>query len=93
MSNLKYAVYEGCGRCKLNGACKKFKEKVNITFTKGEFADNWGDFVRVFKAGENVQGEAVIKDNTVYCASAKSNIYTEYEDFIRINHVIIKPIE
>ena len=36
MSNLKYAVYEGCGKCKLNGACKKFKEKVNMV-TKYDF--------------------------------------------------------
>lgn len=93
MSDLKYVVFEGCGKCKLNGACKEFRKKVSITFTKGELADNWGRIVRVFKAGETVKGEAVIKDNKVYCATAKSNIYPEYEDYVSINHTIIEPIE
>ncbi len=93
MSNLKYVQFKGCGNCKLSGACKKFKKKVNITFTKGERADNWGNFVTVFRAGETVQGEATIKDNKVYCASAKSNIYPRYEDFISINHALIEVID
>lgn len=93
MSNLKYAMFQGCGKCKLSGACKKYRKKVNITFTKGEQADNWGRYVTVFKAGEKVKGEAVIKNNKVYCATAQSNIHPEYEDFILINHTVIEPIE
>lgn len=88
--SLKYLKYSGCGNCKLAGACKQFKKKVNITFTKGERADCWGRFVTVFRAGETVQGEAVIKDDKVYCATAQSTIYEEYDDFIGINHVIIE---
>lgn len=40
--NFKYVQFKGCGACKLNGYCKKFRKKVKISFTKSEFADNWG---------------------------------------------------
>jgi hypothetical protein len=91
--SLKYWNYSGCGNCKLSGACKEFRKKVNITFTKDEKADCWGRFVTVFSKGEAVQGEAVIKEDKVYCASAQSTIYEEYEDFIGINNVIIELLE
>jgi hypothetical protein len=33
---------------------------------------------------------AVIRDNKVYCASAESNIYEGYDDFISLESVEIK---
>lgn len=87
---MKYLDYKGCGVCKLNGSCKEYKQKVNILFKKSEKADNWGRIVTVFSKGEKVEGEAVIKEDKVYCATAKSNIYEEYEDFIGLNNVDIE---
>lgn len=63
MSNLKYEMFQGCEKCKLNGACKEYRKKVNITFTKGEKANIGGRFVTVFKSGEKIKGEAIIKNN------------------------------
>lgn len=81
MSTLKYLQYEGCGKCKLNGACKEFEKEVNITFTKGQVADCFGRNIRVFNGGEKVSGTAVIKNNKVYCAIAKKSEYKTKEDF------------
>ncbi|MPM11358.1 hypothetical protein SDC9_57701 [bioreactor metagenome] len=90
---MKYLYFKGCGACKLNGSCKEYKKNVNITFDKSEKADNWGRIVTVFSKGETVRGEAVIKDDKIYCASAQSNIYEGYEDFIGLNHVTIEVLE
>ncbi len=88
--SLKYKQFRGCGHCKLNGDCKKYRKKVKITFTKSEYADNWGRRVEAFSVGEAVIGEAVIKENTVYCAVAESKIYKGYDDFIGLNHLIVE---
>lgn len=88
--------YNGCGNCELckqEVNCKDIHVPVNITFKKAEKADDWGRVVTVFKAGEAVQGEAVIKDNKVYCASARSNIYEGYEDFINTENADIELIK
>lgn len=88
--------YKGCGACILceEGIdCKKIHVPVEITFKKAQKADDWGRFVTVFSKDEKVTGKAVIRDNKVYCASAKSNIYEEYEDFISLENVEIKRIE
>ncbi|EOR20550.1 hypothetical protein A500_16470 [Clostridium sartagoforme AAU1] len=90
---MKYLDFKGCGACKLNESCKEYKKNVNITFDKSEKADNWGRIVTVFSKGETVRGEAVIKDDKIYCASAQSNIYEGYEDFIGLNHVTIEVLE
>lgn len=90
--DFRYVQFKGCGACKLNGCCKKFRKKVKISFTKSEFADNWGKKVRVFNAGETIIAEAVIKENTVYCITGKSKYYYGYEDFIGLNHIIIRKI-
>lgn len=95
MSKLVLKEYKGCGACALCGEkidCKKIDVPVTITFNKSEKADDWGHFVTVFRKGETVKGYAVIKDNEVYCASAKSNIYEEYEDFIGLENVDIEII-
>lgn len=90
---MKYLDYRGCGACKLSGACKEYKKNVNITFNKSERADNWGRIVTVFSKGETVKGEAVIKGDKVYCASAQSNLYEGYEDFIGLNNVTIEILD
>lgn len=87
---MKYLDYKGCGNCKLNGACKDFQRSVNIRFNKSERADNCGKIVTVFRKGEIVEGKAVIKDDKVYCASAKSNIYKGYYDFVGLNNITIE---
>lgn len=93
MNNLVFENFEGCGTCILCKEvpnCKKIHVPVEITFTKPQKADNWGRLVIVFDKGEKINGMAVIKDNKVYCASAKSNICEEYEDFIELKNVEIK---
>ncbi|BDR73654.1 hypothetical protein K144316041_23620 [Clostridium tetani] len=93
MSQLVLKEFKGCGACELckkNIDCKKLNVPVAITFNKSQKADDWGKFVTVFRKGETVKGYAVIKDNKVYCASAKSNIYEEYEDFIGLDNVDIE---
>lgn len=93
MSELILKEFKGCGACDLckeNVDCKKMNVLVSITFNKSQKADDWGKLVIVFRKGETVKGYAVIKDNEIYCASAKSNIYKEYEDFIGLENVLIK---
>ena len=95
MSKLILREFNGCGGCKLRGTdidCNSITVPVSITFNKPQKADNWGRLVTVFRKGETVKGDAVIKDNEVYCASAQSNIYEEYEDFIKLNNVDIEII-
>ena len=95
MSKLVLKEFKGCGACELckeDVNCKKFNVPVSITFNKAQKADDWGKFVTVFRNGEKVKGYAVIKDNKVYCASAKSNVYEGYEDFIQLENVNIKVI-
>lgn len=95
MDGLKIGNYTGCGNCVLcsdDCDCSKISVPVMITFLKSQQADNWGRFVTVFRQGEQVVGRAVIKDNLVYCASAESNIYENYEDFIFLNDVEIEEI-
>ncbi|MBN1074760.1 hypothetical protein DVV91_10435 [Clostridium botulinum] len=67
---------------------EEFEDYIEVDHVK-----DYVDFVTVFRAGETVQGEATIKANKVYCATAKSNIYHGYEDFISINHALIEVIE
>ncbi|MDD3040817.1 hypothetical protein [Bacteroides sp.] len=93
MAELVLGSYEGCGACDLcseNIDCRKMSVPVNITFLKSQQADNWGRFVTVFKKGEQIKGMAVIKDNKIYCASAESNLYEGYEDFISLENVEIE---
>lgn len=90
--DIKYLDYKGCGKCKLNGACEDYKKNVTIIFKKSEVADCWGRRVAVFLKGEMVKAQAVIKDNKVYCATAKSSRCRGYEDFIKINNVIIETL-
>lgn len=93
MTELIIGRFRGCGACKLieeNLECKKFFTQVEVAFKEAQMADNHGRLVTVFSKGEIVRGEAVIKDNIVYCVSAKSNIYGEYEDFIDLRNIEIK---
>lgn len=96
MADLKYMNYKGCGACELskqNIDCKKIHVLVKITFKKAERADCWGRMVTVFRKGESVQGHAVIKDNKVYCASAASNLYEEYEDFVGLENIKVELVK
>lgn len=93
MNKLILREFKGCGACNLckeEVDCKSFNTPISITFNKSQKADDWGRLVTVFSKGETVQGYAIIKDNEVYCASAKSNIYDEYEDFINLNNIDIE---
>lgn len=93
MDNLVFENFEGCGNCILRkevSDCKKIHVPVEITFSKPQEADNWGRLVTVFDKDETIIGMAVIKNNKVYCVSAKSNIYEGYEDFIELKNVEIK---
>lgn len=95
MNDLKYKNYEGCRDCELVGLninCKKLHVPVTITFNKVEKSDCWGRMVTVFRAGESVKGDAVIKDNTVYCASAESNIYEGYYDYVDTKNIKVESI-
>ena len=93
---VKCKKLNGCGKCELQGencSCMDYSVPVNITFKNKEKADNWGHIVTVFNKGETVLGYAVIKDGIGYCASARSNIYDEYEDFINPDNAEIELIE
>ncbi|AKL96643.1 hypothetical protein CACET_c31990 [Clostridium aceticum] len=93
MDKLIIGEFKGCGACDLckeNQDCRKMDEEVEITFKKSQKSDNWGKAVTVFSKGEIVTGRAVIKENRVYCASAKSNIFGGYEDFVSLENVEIK---
>lgn len=94
-SELVLGDFKGCGECELckeNCDCGKIDVPVKITFNKSQKADDWGRMVTVFRKGETIVGRAVIKDNKVYCASAESNIYDGYDDFISLEDVKIKRI-
>lgn len=97
MSKLNFVGISGsCGECKLGKEdcdCRKLKVPVRITFNKDEKADNWGHMVTVFRKGETVEGYAVVKDGIGYCASAASNIYDGYEDFVGTENADIELIE
>ena len=89
MENLELMNYMGCGMCdNVNGAkCVGKRSKVEITFKNDEYWDNGGRMVKVFHKGDVVEGEAIILDNKVYCASAESTIYKGIEDFIDLENV------
>lgn len=97
MSKLKFEGISGsCYDCKLNKEnchCSMFDVPVTITFNEDEKADCWGHMVTVFRKGETVKGKAVVKDGIGYCASAPSNIYDGYEDFISTDNADIELIE
>lgn len=88
-SNLVIKEFKGCGLCEIKGKCRGYKKNVNIKFNKSQKADNFGNFVTVFKKGDIVSGYATIKDNAVYCACAESNIYKGYCDFIKLEDIEI----
>lgn len=93
MSKLVFKEFNGCGLCDLRKEdcdCKKTDVEVEITFKKAQRADNWGTLVTVFSKGEKVKGRAVIKDNIIYCVSAKANTYEDYEDFVNTGNIDIK---
>ncbi|CAI3548011.1 hypothetical protein [Clostridium neonatale] len=92
---MKFKKYNGCGNCELAGKkfdCEAHNVPVNITFKHNEKADNWGTMVTIFRKGETVKGYAVVKDGIGYCASAASNIYNGYEDFIDTDNADIEII-
>lgn len=91
---LRIREYKGCGECELctNDGCIGIKTPVKVTFLKPQLADDWGHFVTVFEKDEVVKAEARFRDNTIYCISAKSNIYDDYEDFIFTENISVELI-
>lgn len=84
--------WQGCGGCRLckeNENCHAFTKKVKLEFKNDEKWDNWGRMVTAFRKGTVVYGKAVIKDNTVYCASAESTLYCGVTDFVNLKNVNI----
>ena len=84
--------YKGCGACKFADWCsnkKIYKEKIKVVFKNNERADNGSRFVTVFSRGETVTAEAHIVGNTVLCATASSNFYDGYTDFISLDNIEI----
>ena len=80
-----------CSKCKLSKEdCHKYEEDVNIIFLEPQYWDNWGHMVKVFNANDMVKGKAIIKNNTVYCASARSTIYSDTSDSILLTGVKIE---
>ena len=93
MSDLILQNFRGCGSCDLVNEgcnCNNMITSVRIAFKKSQMADNWGRFVTVFSKGEEVIGTAIIKNNKVYCVSARSNIYEDYEDFISLEDIEVE---
>ena len=81
----------GCYNCPLSGkGCAAYKKNVLCTFTRKEMWDACGHFVTAFHKGDVVHGEAVIKDNVVYCASATSTVYADVFDFVSLENVEVE---
>ena len=88
---LELMNYRGCGNCHQCNDDRSYKDQavpVKIKFLKEQKWDNWGRFVTAFKAGDEVEGEAVVIDNKVYCASATSP-YWDVSDSINLMDVEI----
>lgn len=88
---LELMNYEGCGACEKCGDefdCKAHTVPVTIRFTKPQWWDNWGHMVIAFNDGQTIDGEAVIDDNKVYCASAESPFW-EVDDFVGLDNTEI----
>lgn len=89
---LKLMNYEGCGKCPKRGAefdCIAHRVPVTIKFSKAQKWDNWGHLVTVFRAGDIVEGSAVIDNEEVYCAGATSTIYDDINDFVALEDIEI----
>lgn len=95
MDILRVLKYRGCGKCKLcsNSGCAGEIVPVKITFLKPQVADDWGRMVTVFNKGDVVQGKARIKDNIVYCVTARSTIYDDYEDYIDTSNIKVELVK
>ena len=84
----KLGKYEGCGKCPKRGNCKASKrENIKVRFKKRERADDWGRMVTVFGEGEEVEANCIVDGDTILCATATSNIYPEYSDFISLENI------
>ena len=92
---LKLMKDNECASCPFAGAtctCAKYNKEVQIKFKEAQNWDFWGHFVTAFTKGSVVNGNAVIKDNKVYCASAVSPIH-KFSDFISLEDVEITLVE
>jgi hypothetical protein len=84
--------YEGCGNCQKCGTefdCKAHSVPVTIKFNKAQKWDCWGRMVTAFRKGDVVKGYAVVDEEKVYCASAKSPLYDDVDDFIALEDIEI----
>lgn len=92
---LELMKYAGCGCCEKKGRafdCRAHHKPVHIRFLRDEVWDNCGHDTTVFRAGDEVDGEAVIDKNRVFCATATSPRYGEI-DYIRLANVEISLID
>ena len=84
----KLGDYKGCGKCLRKNDCKSLKrETVTVRFKKAEKADCWCNMVTVFKAQEQVEADIVLDNDTILCASAESNLWPDYYDFIGLDNI------
>lgn len=59
--------FEGCGKCKLNGACKAYNQQVVVTFNKGQTVGKYKLHKKSFHKGDMVKMSAIVKNKKVYC--------------------------
>ena len=88
--------YVGCYHCEKNGRgfdCYSHSKPVHIKFLQDEVWDNCGRDTTVFWAGDEVNGDAVIEGNKVFCAVATSPLYNMNGYIMNLANVEISLIE
>lgn len=85
---MKYVNFNGCGNCKLNGACRDITKYARVVFLHTEAHYTNGRRKTVFSKGQITTAKAVIKGDKVYCIRAKAG-NNKTEEFIELSSVRI----
>jgi len=68
---MKKYNWQGCYHCPLkNGICEQIgNTKMQVTFTKNRYEDNWGTPTLVTSKGTKKEIKVIVQDDIIYCAT------------------------